>query len=233
LGRRRDEGDARRAHRPHARVGGARHRAVTFLDAPLYAVASGAARRIAIAFDRSKMTHPEISLGLARRADVIAIAGMSRELIEQDLAWSWTPERVAASGRSRNALVVVARTAEQVAGFAIMRYGDDDAHLDLLGVDPEYRRAGLGRRLVEWLEKPALVAGIRAVFLEVREQNLGAQMFYARLGYRQLARLAQYYQGRESAVRMGRELGCRVDGVGEVCWPSTGDAAQALHRPPR
>ena len=179
------------------------------------------------------MTRSEISLGLARRSEVIEIARLSRELIEQGLAWSWTPERVAASVRSRQALVVVARAEERTAGFGIMRYGEDDAHLDLLGVDPAYRRAGLGRRLVEWLEQPALVAGVRAVFLEVREQNRGAQAFYARLGYRTLAHLARYYQGRESAVRMGRELGCRVDGVGEVCWPSTGDAAQALHRPPR
>ena len=88
-----------------------------------------------------------------------------------------------------------------------MRYGDDDAHLDLLGVDVSYRRGGVGRRLVEWLEKPALVAGISAVFLEVRGSNRDAQAFYERLGYRKLARIPYYYQGRESAIRMGRELG--------------------------
>jgi ribosomal-protein-alanine N-acetyltransferase len=97
---------------------------------------------------------------------------------------------------------------KRIAGFGIMRYGDDEAHLDLLGVHPDHRREGLGRRLVEWLEKVALVAGIAAVFLEVRESNRDAQAFYERLGYRRLARLAQYYQGRESAMRMGRELGC-------------------------
>ena len=114
---------------------------------------------------------------------------------------------MAASVRNPNAIVVVARTAQRIAGFGIMRYGDDDAHLDLLAVHPEHRREGLGRRLVEWLEKVALVAGISAVFLEVRESNYGAQAFYERLGYRSLARLARYYQGRESAMRMGRELG--------------------------
>jgi ribosomal-protein-alanine N-acetyltransferase len=154
------------------------------------------------------MTRPEISLGLARRGDVVEIALMSRDLIEQGLRWSWTPTRVTASVRSPNALVVVARAANRIAGFGIMRYGDDEAHLDLLGVSHDYRREGLGRRLVAWLEKPALVAGISAVFLEVRESNHGAQAFYERLGYRKLAHLPQYYQGRESAVRMGRELGC-------------------------
>jgi [ribosomal protein S18]-alanine N-acetyltransferase len=154
------------------------------------------------------MTRPEISLGLARPSDAGAIACMSRDLIERGLQWSWTPRRVVASVRSPTALVVVARAAGRIAGFGIMRYGDDEAHLDLLGVDGACRREGLGRRLVEWLEKPALVAGISAVFLEVRASNDGAQAFYERLGYRKLARLAGYYQGRESAIRMGRELGC-------------------------
>jgi ribosomal protein S18 acetylase RimI-like enzyme len=75
-------------------------------------------------------------------------------------------------------------------------------------VDHVYRGEGLGRRLVVWLEKPALVAGISAVFLEVRASNHGAQAFYERIGYRKLGYVTRYYQGRESAVRMGRELGC-------------------------
>src|SRR6266852_4106025 len=141
------------------------------------------------------MTRPEISVGLARMCDAVRIARMSRDLIENGLRWSWTPERVAASVRRADAIVVVARATDQIAGFGIMRYGDDEAHLDLLGVDHDYRRAGLGRRLVEWLEKPALVAGISAVFLEVRGSNAGAQAFYERLGYRKLALIAHYYQG--------------------------------------
>lgn len=148
------------------------------------------------------------SLALARLADAAEIARLSRDLIEHGLPWSWTSERVVASVRRRDALVVVARdAAERIAGFAIMRYGDDDAHLDLLGVRPDCRRRGLGRALMRWLEKPAVVAGISAVFLEVRETNQDAQAFYERLGYRTLARLPRYYRGRESALRMGRELG--------------------------
>ena len=151
---------------------------------------------------------PEISLGLARRSDVVEIALMSRDLVERGLRWSWTPQRVAASLGSPAALVVVARDHGRIKGFGIMRYGDDEAHLDLLGVAPDCRRQGLGARLMEWLEKPALVAGISAVFLEVRASNHDAQAFYEGLGYRKLVQIAHYYQGRESAIRMGRELGC-------------------------
>ena len=156
------------------------------------------------------MTHPEIAIGLARRADATPIAVMSRDLIEHGLEWSWKPARVAASVRSPVALVAVARVATRLVGFGIMRYGDDAARLDLLGVAAECRRLGVGRRLVQWLERPALVAGISSVTLEVRASNRGAQLFYEGLGYRKLARLAGYYQGREDAIRMARELGSRV-----------------------
>ncbi|MDX2170166.1 MAG: GNAT family N-acetyltransferase [Deltaproteobacteria bacterium] len=166
------------------------------------------------------MTSRELELGLARRADASAIAAMSRDLIEDGLRWSWTPGRVADSVRRRDVLVVVARDGARLVGFGIMRYGDDDAHLDLLGVAPTHRGSGLGRRLLEWLEKPALVAGIGAVFLEVRAVNRGAQAFYTRLGYRVVARLPGYYQGRETALRMGRELGVRVAAPIELRWPS-------------
>jgi ribosomal-protein-alanine N-acetyltransferase len=149
-------------------------------------------------------------LELARRADAVEIARLSRDLIEDGLAWSWTPRRVAASIHRRDALVVVARAGARIAGFGIMRYGDDDAHLDLLGVRPEHRRGGLGEELMRWLEQPALVAGIATVSLEVRVSNRGARAFYERLGYRTIERLPRYYQSLESALRMRRELGVRA-----------------------
>lgn len=159
------------------------------------------------------MTPPVLSVGLARVHDAAEIARMSRDLIENGLPWAWRPERVAASVRSSQANVVVARARGRMVGFGIMRYGDDQAHLDLLAVDAEFRRAGLGCLLVGWLEKPAVVGGIASVLLEVREQNRDAQAFYERLGYRRLARLADYYQGREAAIRMTRQLGSAQQAV--------------------
>src|SRR5512143_232692 len=96
-----------------------------------------------------KGARPEFSIGLARLSESAEIARLSRDLIEAGLSWSWTAPRVGASGRSTDANVVGARGGHRIAGFGIMRYGDDDAHLDLFAVVPEYRRAGLGRRLIE------------------------------------------------------------------------------------
>jgi ribosomal-protein-alanine N-acetyltransferase len=155
------------------------------------------------------MTSSKLSLRLARPADAAAIASLSRDSIEYGLQWRWTPARVAASIRAPNVNVLVACIHGTIAGFAIMRYGDDIAHLDLLAVAPPYRRAGIGRQLLEWLEQCAIVAGIFNVTLEVRAGNEGAQLFYKRMGYRMLLQLPGYYQGVEAALRMGRDLSRR------------------------
>lgn len=152
------------------------------------------------------MINTAFSLRLARQRDAAAIATMSRDLIEHGLDWRWKAPRVTASIHAKNANVLVACVQEDVVGFAIMRYADDDAHLDLLAVKPEFQRAGIGRQLLQWLEECARVAGTFNIELEVRTDNAAAQRFYERLGYRRLTEIPGYYQGKESALRMGRDL---------------------------
>ena len=150
------------------------------------------------------MLVPEDALGLARIADAPAIADLSRTLIETGLPWSWVPRRVEASIRHPETNVLVARVREGIAGFGIMRYGPEEAHLNLFAVGRAWRGRGVGRRLLEWLERPARVAGLARIVLEARADNAGARAFYGRLGYRALARVPGYYGGREAAVRMAR-----------------------------
>ena len=152
------------------------------------------------------MTNLQPSLRLARLKDAPIIANLSRDLIEHGLRWRWTTARVQESIQAPDVNVLVACVEENIAGFAIMRYGDDVAHLDLLAVAPAYRRAGIGRRLLEWLEECAMVAGIFKVGLELRAGNKDAQMFYERMGYYTLGQVPGYYQGVEAAIRMGRDL---------------------------
>jgi ribosomal-protein-alanine acetyltransferase len=148
----------------------------------------------------------DISVTLAAAADATPIAAMSRELIEAGLPWSWTPERVRRNLRQPETLVLTARDAEHLAGFAIMQFGDKRAHLSLFAVRPDYQRQGVGRRMLEWLTASALTAGIASVHLELRETNLGARRFYLNQGFAETARIPGYYRGAETAVRMLREI---------------------------
>jgi [ribosomal protein S18]-alanine N-acetyltransferase len=146
------------------------------------------------------------TLGLARSVDAREIAEMSRDLIEQGLTWSWTPARVQHFITGPESSVVVARRERRIAAFAIMHFGDEVAHLNLLAVAPEYRRQGLGRQLMEWLTTTAIEAGVFRINLELRTHNEPARTFYEGLGFLELGIVQGYYQGREAALRMSRRL---------------------------
>ena len=146
----------------------------------------------------------EIRLAMPSDADRIAV--MSRDFIEHGLGWAWDAARVTRRIRHRATNVVVAESGTDLVGFGIMEYNDDQAHLLLFGVEPIYRRRGIGSGLLHWLETCAAIAGIELIFLESRVTNVAARGFYAAHGYRELAIMPRYYSGREDAVRMGKDL---------------------------
>ena len=138
--------------------------------------------------------------------DAPAIAEMSRRLIEHGLAWSWNEERVERCLRNRDCVVLAARDRRRLVGFAIMEFYAIHAHLNLLAVQPGFRRQGIGRQLLEWLEASARTAGVFTVNLELRSTNDAARAFYEKLGFKSAGRKAAYYDGREDAVRMTHSL---------------------------
>ena len=149
---------------------------------------------------------PAATVRFATRADALAIAEMSRDLIEVGLGWSWTKERVMRCLRHPDTNAIVAVREADRAGFAIMKYGDEEAHLVLLAVTPEHCRCGVGSAMVDWLEASARIAGIARVTLEARAGNAAARSFYEQLGYTSTQLLPGYYIGRETSVRMVKHL---------------------------
>jgi len=145
-------------------------------------------------------------MSLARATDAREIAEMSRDLIEHGLTWSWTPARVLHFISGPESCVIVTRRDGRIAAFAIMHFGDETAHLNLLAVGPAYRRQGLGRQLIAWLSATAIEAGVFRINLELRTQNSEARSFYERLGFERKGVIQGYYQGREAALRMSKRL---------------------------
>lgn len=142
----------------------------------------------------------------ARIADANRLAAMSQEYVETGLKPAWSASRITWHVRHPESIVLTARAGDVVGGFAIMRYADDVAHLNLLAVDSAHRRRGVARRLMTWLEETAFTAGTFIIGLELRATNEAAFAFYSTLGYRELGRVPGYYQGIEPAIRMARDV---------------------------
>ena len=147
-----------------------------------------------------------LDIQLARPRDASAIASMSRDLVEYGLRWRWRPERVGDAIRRAETCAIKTEYEDRLTGFAIMDFGVDEAHLNLLAVAGGCQRRGIGTGMLRWLEQSARVAGISVIHLEVRATNHGGQVFYRSLGYREIGQAASYYGGREAAVCMARDL---------------------------
>jgi ribosomal-protein-alanine N-acetyltransferase len=102
--------------------------------------------------------------------------------------------------------VVVAKDSRGLAGFGIMIYREQTAHLCLFAVRPDSRRRGVGSALLAWLERVAQVAGVQRLSLEARHDNAVAIAFYREHGYRTAGVIAGMYQGVEDGVRLEKWL---------------------------
>lgn len=63
-------------------------------------------------------------------------------------------------------------------------YHGMDAFIDELYVEPHYRRQGIGRRAVQFVEERARGLGVQALHLEVDPGNDPALELYRRAGYK-------------------------------------------------
>ncbi len=152
------------------------------------------------------MVSKNLTLKLATAADAGVIAVMARDLVEQGLVWSWTPQRVARHLGNRDTLTVLACDGPTIVGFAIMYMGDQHAHLNLLAVRPAYRAAGVGPRLLEWLKTTCLTAGVAVIYCEIRVSNELDREGYTQFGFEETGTVPRYYGGVEAAVCMALRL---------------------------
>jgi ribosomal protein S18 acetylase RimI-like enzyme len=168
-----------------------------------------------------------ITIRLAEPRDAQAIALMSRDFIEAGLGWKYDAARVLRAIRDPETLAVVACEGSSnkgrggaIAGFAIMEFGDERAHLVLLAVRPSHRRMGVGQRLLEWMLQSARTAGMASVHLELRAANDAARRFYRAMGFYETVLVPGYYRSgegrKEGALRMLRVL--RVPGPLPAAW---------------
>ena len=94
-----------------------------------------------------------------------------------------------------------------IAGYAGMWIVVDEAHVTNIALLPDYRRQGLGEKLVRELIKTARERYAVMMTLEVRPSNTVAQSLYSKLGFLpQGIRRAYYSDNQEDALIMTCKL---------------------------
>jgi [ribosomal protein S18]-alanine N-acetyltransferase len=133
----------------------------------------------------------ELEITRMRRRHLKGVMAIERQVYPRP----WSPNLfLSEMTELRNRTYLVARLEREVAGYAgIMSYGDE-AHVTTIAVDPAWHRHKIGTRLLYELISEAYRMGARAVSLEVRVSNYGAQRLYSRFGFRPVGIRKNYYQ---------------------------------------
>ena len=90
-----------------------------------------------------------------------------------------------------------------VIGMLVLWLITGEAHIATLAVHPDFRRGGIGRRIIVTALEDAARRGMRSALLEVRAGSIGAQNLYRGLGFEVVGRRPRYYRDTgEDAILM-------------------------------
>jgi ribosomal-protein-alanine N-acetyltransferase len=97
----------------------------------------------------------------------------------------------------------VAEVDGRVIGMVVGWMLIDEMHIATIATHPDYRRQGIGSKLLLYTLLKSIDEGAKSSFLEVRESNLAAQEMYLKFGYERMGRRKRYYRDNdEDAILM-------------------------------
>jgi ribosomal-protein-alanine N-acetyltransferase len=123
------------------------------------------------------------------RRDMSEVLAMEKASFE----FPWLEEDFIRCLRQRNCIGMVAEYDERVVGFMIYELHKARIHVLNLAVAPSYRRHGVGSQMVAKLIAKLSPQRRNRVVLEVRETNLGAQLFFRENAFRAVSVLRRFY----------------------------------------
>jgi ribosomal protein S18 acetylase RimI-like enzyme len=148
---------------------------------------------------------PDLRIRKGRPSDAACLAELEERIFASDRI---SRRRFAVLAKRPSAFVVVALRGADILGYAILltRRGIRSARLYSLAVAPEAAGQGIGRRLLDAMERAARRWGALRLRLEVRADNERAIRLYEEAGYALIGRRAEYYSDGMTALLYARDL---------------------------
>ena len=118
----------------------------------------------------------------------------------------WSENSVTSELRNPLSLWIVAVEGETLAGYVGSQSVMGEADMMNLAVQPEYRRQGIGEKLVSVLITALAQQSVSSLTLEVRASKAPAISLYEKLGFVQVGRRPNYYRNpKEDALILRKE----------------------------
>lgn len=122
---------------------------------------------------------------------------------------AFTKAQIAQLLRGYSSIGLIARVGGQIVGFVIGDIYVDgrvlQGHICTIELLPNFRRQGIGEKLLREIEEIFRQKKVKASALEVREDNVLAIEFYRKLGYDKIGTLKNYY-GSAHGLYLGKTL---------------------------
>ena len=148
----------------------------------------------------------EPALAVAHPRDAAALATLHAAAFNR----GWSEQEFEHLLTDRNVIADRAGRGRRIVGFIVSRRAADEAEILSVAVARAARGRGLARALLDLHLRRLAGFGLRAVFLEVDEDNTPARRLYARAGFQEVGRRPGYYaQGRANpaaALVLRRDL---------------------------
>lgn len=147
-----------------------------------------------------------VSIRAMASHDVEAVAAIARSSPEA-AQWPLADIERLAGAEAGGMQGWISEIGGELAGFLVTRSAADEVEILNIAVAPQWRRAGLGSRLLKHALEVARAAGAQRVFLEVRESNRAAIALYTRLGFQAAGRRENYYAApAEAALVLAQQM---------------------------
>lgn len=119
----------------------------------------------------------------------------------------WSEASIAGELENRLSLWLVALDGEKVTGYVGSQTVLGWTDMMNIAVHPDYRRRGIGEKLVRALEEKLREQGSECLTLEVRASNESAKALYFKLGFTEVGRRKNYYRNpKEDALILRKEF---------------------------
>ncbi|MDP6467982.1 MAG: ribosomal protein S18-alanine N-acetyltransferase [Pirellulaceae bacterium] len=115
------------------------------------------------------------------------------DIENRSFEFPWSEEDFIRCLRQRNCIGMVAEYDEQVVGFMIYELHKTRLHILNFSVHEDFRRRNVGHAMVSKLISKLSHQRRNRILLEVRETNLGAQLFFRRAGFSAVSVLRDFY----------------------------------------
>ena len=135
---------------------------------------------------------------------VASVAAIEKECFGVD---AWSEKSVASELTNQLSLWLVAVDGDRVAGYVGSQTVCGETDMMNVAVTADYRRQGLGEKLVLALVEELKAMGSQCLTLEVRDSNTPARTLYEKLGFQQIGLRKNYYRNpKEDAHILRKEF---------------------------